>query len=125
MSNKNVRAVVVRPLSAPVAENIDAGLDGLQALVEGYIEVISLAPGIDAYVNEEAIILGLPINRVLITSRDLGWPNEELLPICGTIVILGVDADGDVRPLTEAQQADWMKRASQWAMAVPDHLTDN
>lgn len=44
----------------------------MQALVGGYVEVVRGPRGIEAYVNEEGTLRGLPINRRL--SGLLGQP---------------------------------------------------
>jgi hypothetical protein len=58
-----IRVLVVRTGQAPVVEEIDTGLDAMQALVGGYIECLALDANVDLWRNEEGTINGLPLNR--------------------------------------------------------------
>jgi hypothetical protein len=57
-----IRVVVCRTGQGPVEETIDGGLESMQKLVGGYIEMVHLGGGISAVCNEEGIMLGLPQN---------------------------------------------------------------
>lgn len=63
-------------------------LAGLQSLVGGYIEVVSIFPGSTFICNEEGRILGLPRNG--------------LLDFVGTVLVVGVDGD-EFTDLTDQQ----------------------
>lgn len=72
---------------------VSTDLDGLQALVGGYIEAVSLTEG-HAYVNEEGKLMGLPVNALATDlAHAAGWPYGDVL--CGTVVFLGDSPDGD------------------------------
>lgn len=77
-----IRVLVVEPMKLPQLRVIPNSLDSLQALVGGYIEVVSPFPGDSAVLvcNEEGKLLGLPLNRSV--GDDI---------IAGTFVIVGSD----------------------------------
>lgn len=56
-----IRVLVCRVGQEPTVEEMDTGLDAMQALVGGYIAVLSLDADVDLWYNEEGY--GLPLNR--------------------------------------------------------------
>lgn len=70
-------------------------LEDLQRLVGGYFQVVPLpVEGLNAFVNEEGKIYGLPINpRATLATRGTLMRGDY---IAGTMVVLGpVDEDGE------------------------------
>lgn len=105
-----MRVIVIRPLSAPVVEEISPGLEPMQKLVEGYVTCVGLAEGIDLWCNDEGAINGMRPNRLV---------PEAGQPICGTMFIARSTPDGDTVGLTDADVAEWIVKASTWPMHIP------
>lgn len=76
-----MKAIVKKPHMAARIEDIPNTLEGLQALVGGYIETCTIFPGSTFIVNEEGRLLGLERNG--------------LLDFVGTVVVVGVDDEED------------------------------
>ena len=96
MENKQIKVIVKRPNSKAKEMTIEDGLKTYQELVEGYIEVIPFPKDekIHFVANEEAKIYGFAPNLCLPHYRDV---------LCGTIVAVSVDEDGDFQSLTDRQ----------------------
>lgn len=66
------------PVKGPIeTRNVDNDLETMQGLVGGYIETIAAGPEIVGIVNEEGILIGLPVNPHM---RDM-W-------LCGNVVFV-------------------------------------
>lgn len=102
MAQNKLQVIRLTPGKAPEVAFIDKGLDALQKEVGGYIEVLGIKSGIDAYVNEEGLLDGLPFNRFLPTL----WGGGRLIPVVGPAVIAGHDDEGETIGLTDGQVAD-------------------
>lgn len=61
---EQLRVLVCRVGVQPRVEMVKNDYYSLKTLVGGYLESISLEPGIDLWCNEEALLLELPLNRV-------------------------------------------------------------
>ena len=96
MENKQIKVVVKRPNSKAKEMTIVDELKTYQELVEGYIEVIPFPKDrtIQFVANEEAKIYGFTPNLCLPHYQDV---------LCGTVVAVGIDEDGDFQSLTENQ----------------------
>ena len=96
MENKQIKVIVKRPNSKAKEMTIVDKLKTYQELVEGYIEVIPFPKDekIHFVSNEEAKIYGFAPNLCLPHYRDV---------LCGTIVAVSVDEDGDFQSLTDRQ----------------------
>ena len=96
MENKQIKVIVKRPNSKAKEMTIVDKLKTYQELVEGYIEVIPFPKDekIHFVANEEAKIYGFAPNLCLPHYRDV---------LCGTIVAVSVDEDGDFQSLTDRQ----------------------
>lgn len=88
-----IKAIVKRVGEDPVVTMIDDSLESLQALVGGYIEMVSVPKGV-VICNEEGRLMGLPLNCMIC---DISF--------CGTIVVTGDTEDGD---LTDVP-VEWLK----------------
>lgn len=112
MSNK---VVIKTPGSKQVfAASLDElNLDTLQAIVGGYIELVKLHMGgrvLDLYCNEEGTILNLQPNV------SLG--DSDLPPICGTVVVLSHDGEGNSIGLDNEEVKMAMERLSEAAVST-------
>ncbi len=100
--------ITCAPGGAPRVEEMAEGLEIMQALVGGMIEVRPLEPGIDLWFNEEGIGLGLEPNRVFTDDSGVEWP------ILGKIFISGHDAStGESVSLTPEQVTKWLARVEE------------
>jgi hypothetical protein len=79
-------------------------LSSLQRYVGGYIELVRIAPGIDLYVNEEAILRRMPPNRIFSTH----WGQN--VPILGDAVLVASNDEGETVGLTDEQAAEWLEK---------------
>lgn len=62
--------LVCRVGRRPVVEAIETrgprgGITAMQAIVGGFIECVTLDDGVDVWCNEDALSLGLPLNRIV------------------------------------------------------------
>lgn len=89
-----IRALILRVGQPPAIKMIDGSLDGLQALVGGFIELVTIEPGVVAVMNEDGSMLGLPVNRVV--ARTDG----RCFDLVGDVVVVGVDDDGATASLS-------------------------
>lgn len=67
--------------------NISNTLENLQKTVEGYIETVTIAPGLVIICNEEGRLQNLPSNCA-VTTEDIE------VEFVGTIIVAGVKGDG-------------------------------
>lgn len=93
-------AIVIQPNGDQARQTLRT-LEEFQAVVGGYIEVVSL-PECDLYLNEDGIALDLPCNPVATryAKRELARVGRRLLSadgwILGPVVLIGKpDRDGD------------------------------
>jgi len=87
------QAILIRPDEAPMSIEVE-GLEDLQELVGGYIELVrGPIPGANTFVNENGKMMALPLNReatALHASYLMGGD-----AICGPAVIVGINEDGE------------------------------
>lgn len=83
-----MRAIIKEPRKEARIADVQNTLEGLQALVGGYIETCTIFRGSTFIVNEEGRLLGLERNG--------------LLDFVGTVLVVGVDEDEFV-DLTDQQ----------------------
>lgn len=82
-------AVVIEPGKKPEIKEIDSSLEGLQALVGGYIQAVyPYEDPVGIVCNEEAKLEGLPLNRAL---RDENGDIYDI--IAGTFAVVGLNDD--------------------------------
>ena len=82
-------AVVVEPGKKPEIREIDSSLEGLQALVGGYIQAVyPYEDPVGIVCNEEAKLEGLPLNRAL---RDEDGDIYDI--VAGTFAVVGLTDD--------------------------------
>ncbi|WP_158276324.1 DUF3846 domain-containing protein [Bifidobacterium callitrichidarum] len=103
-ADRMLRAVICRPGENATVENIDNSLASLQQLVEGYIEVIPLDPGIVAICNEEGSFRGKPCRII----REFGVNRAVVF---GTFIIVASDpTHAGFRSLSEEQTMEYSDR---------------
>jgi hypothetical protein len=103
---KTLRVVLLERGKPAEPKTLPYTLDDLQAAVGGLLQKVTLAlPGlapVDAYVNEEGLLLDLPRTAVL-PVRTYGG-GQVLTPLHGPILFIGpADAEGETLDLPEDQ----------------------
>jgi hypothetical protein len=116
-----VRVAVYRVGQKPVVEEMPDTLEGMQAIVGGYIEAVFFPPtALVLYCDEEGLIKGKPLNRLVagrIPNIDRSKYDWIMAPATQDIVLAGVmgyhkihgdfffcrcNRDGDNESLTKA-----------------------
>ena len=98
MTDETMKILVVEPEKQPYTMGIDGSLESMQAVVKGYIEMLSpYRDNVVLVCNEEGKLDGLPENRLLRDQR--GVPYDV---ICGTFFLVGMGEE-DCCSLTEQQ----------------------
>lgn len=87
-----MKVLIVKPEEKPYVEEIENGLESMQEIVGGYIEMIDLDEKTSLVCNEEGKIQGLEGNRRI--GRDI---------IAGTFFLCGFNEDGESVSLTDDQ----------------------
>ena len=97
LPEENIRVLVVEPGKDPEVQVIENSLEGIQQIVQGYIECVTLRDkaGEDLVLicNEEGKIRNLPMNAMIPEIDDM---------IFGTFLIAGTDRD-EFASLTDEQ----------------------
>lgn len=77
-------------------------LDHLRTALGGWVDVVSLSPTLDMWVNDEGLINGMEVNQVATAlARTYGLAHQ---PYAGPAVLTGgADAEGNTCPLSESQ----------------------
>jgi Domain of unknown function (DUF3846) len=108
-----VKALVIGPDGSAInfdsvdSLNSSEGLEWLQHTVGGYIEGV-YGNGWHLYCNEEAKLLGLPVNSLAtMFAKHLGWHAHDVLN--GTVIFLGDGIDGMEDDLPEWVFAEFGK----------------
>lgn len=100
---KTIKVVMVEPLKRPYVAEIENSLAGMQSVVNGYIEVITLEENVILVCNEEGKLLDLPNNRSL--GNDI---------LVGTFFVAGSNDSGDFSSLAEDKLWEYRKRFYAW-----------
>lgn len=99
-----IKVIVIEPKEKPVVREIEGGLECLQEIVGGYIQVIyPFDDEVGLICNEEGKLLGLPLNRALVHN------GEVCEIISGTFIIAGLTAE-DFGSLSDDLIEKYMKR---------------
>jgi len=88
-----IRVLIVEPGSSPAVTEIEPTLEAMQEVVGGYVELVRVGD-LDLWVNEEGILEGLPLNRVIVG-----------MPLVGPILVASSNEEGDTVGLTDTQVA--------------------
>ncbi len=100
---KTIKVVMVEPLKRPYVAEIENSLAGMQLVVNGYIEVITLEENVILVCNEEGKLLDLPYNRSL--GNDI---------LVGTFFVAGSNDAGDFSSLAEDKLRQYRERFYFW-----------
>lgn len=100
MPSQTMQVVVCEPGGQPVVKMIPKGLEGMQAVVGGMIELVKLGP-FDLFCNEEGLMMELPFNRYV--GRT---------PIVGTFFVCKANDEGETLGLSDADVAVVLKALS-------------
>lgn len=108
---EKIRAIVKRPdEEIGHVTNISPTLQNLQNIVGGYIEAVTIAPGVVVICNEEGRIMGLPHNCEVRGRNLIG---EFTVDFCGEIIVLGdLHEDREGEDFTDLPK--WVTR-KEWA----------
>ena len=86
-----MKVIIVSPLEEPVISEIEHGLKPMQEIVGGHIQAVyPFEEPVALICNEEAKLLGLPLNRALRTK-----PGDIYDIIAGTFLLCGAPPDSD------------------------------
>jgi hypothetical protein len=99
-ASQTIQVIVCEPGEQPVLKLIPSGLEGMQAVVGGMIELVRLGQ-FDLYCNEEGLMMELPFNRYV--GRT---------PIVGTFFVCKADDEGNTLGLSDADVALVLKALS-------------
>ncbi len=103
-----MRVVIANPEETAQIADIEPGLESLQAVVGGWIELWAVDGPAHFICNEEGRIEGLPFNRFVTLSDGTEWD------IYGPILIVGCDEDeGTFASLPEADAMRWVERLNR------------
>ena len=102
-----MQVVIVEPKKKPIVQDIDAGLESMQKIVGGSIEVVyPVEEPVALICNEEGKLLNLPLNRAL---RDDEGNVYDI--ISGTFFVCAAPPDSDhFAGLTDQQVKTYMER---------------
>ena len=102
-----MQVVVVEPEKKPIVQDIDAGLESMQKIVDGLIEVVyPFDEPVALICNEEGKLLNLPLNRAL---RDDEGNVYDI--ISGTFFVCAAPPESDhYAGLTDQQAKAYMER---------------
>ncbi len=85
------------------------------AAVGGYVDVVSLSPTLDMWVNDEGLLVGLPLNRVATTELAAEHGHVHQVYVGPVVLTGGADAEDATRPLDAAAAAVLKSRLDQLA----------
>lgn len=94
-----MRVLIVPPKARPYAAEIESGLEPMQELVGGSIEMVDLDDNTSLVCNEEGKIQGLEGNRRI--GRDI---------IAGTFFLCGFNEEGESVSLSDEQISKYYER---------------
>lgn len=93
-----MKIIVCRVGQPPVWETLSGDtLKAMQKIVGGYIELVRLPHGLELWCNEEGLMNGSKMNRVI--ESDMG---TRVVAIHGDFLLCRCDKDGGVLSATEA-----------------------
>lgn len=103
-----MKVVCVEPLKPAYVKEIDRGLQSLQKEVDGYIEVINdfTDNQVVLICNEEGKIMGLPLNRGLVSDGVI----YDI--VAGTFLVVGTNGE-EFDSLTDEQIERYLQKYSR------------
>ena len=102
-----MRVLIVPPKARPYVAEIESGLEPMQELVGGSIEMVDLDDNTSLVCNEEGKIQGLEGNRRI--GRDI---------IAGTFFLCGFNEEGESVSLSDEQISKYYERFRE-----PEHYS--
>jgi hypothetical protein len=108
-----VRVVIFRPGSTPETTSIEDDLRAMQAIVEGNLEAIKIAPSVYAHVNEDGRTQGKPTCAFVAPAGDV---------VVGPCFVAAMDDDGKPRSLTDAEVAVVLKTVTPVAFVSSERF---
>lgn len=91
---KRILTVIFPAGQRPYATHIENRLESFQKIVGGYIDCMDLGRGYSLYLNDEGLINGSPVTRVICGT-----------PIGGDFCVVKHDAEGNTLGLTPDEAA--------------------
>ncbi|NMP24498.1 DUF3846 domain-containing protein [Sulfobacillus harzensis] len=103
-----MRVVIANPGKRAYVADIDPGLESMQRVVGGLIELWAVDGAAHFLCNEEGRLIGLPLNRFVTLSDGTVWD------IYGPILVVGGNAeDGTFTSLPEAEAMRWVSQLNR------------
>jgi hypothetical protein len=99
-----IKVIVARVGQAPVVKDMDDTLEGMQAIVGGYVEMIMISETVDMYFHEEGRLRGFPLNRYVMDVHGNNWD------ILGDLFLASHDDQGETISLSDADVEKWLPR---------------
>ena len=93
-----MRVVVAEPGKRAEVREIGSGLDAMQAVVGGWLEVVPTWAGHDLWLNEEGRLVGLEPNRLVRAPQSDAWWD-----IYGTLFVASSNDEGETVSLSETE----------------------
>lgn len=84
-----------------VVKEVPAGLETMQGIVGGYIECVRFHSNIDLWINEEGLLIDLPLNFITVVVED-NVP-KPIHQIMGNAFFASHDEEGNTVSLNDLQ----------------------
>jgi hypothetical protein len=117
-----IQVLIVEPMKAPYAKMIPNTLKAQQEIVGGLIEPVGLdrtrERSVDIMVNEEGLLLELPLNRILAV---VDGQEVRKFPFYGTFYIVACDRrDGETIGITDEEVIEYSAMFSGFTNYIID-----
>lgn len=90
--------------------NEEPNYEFLSTSVGGLIDLVSLPNDIDVFVNDEGILLNMPLSLIIkVDEKTRGTVSNKDIALHGNCVLVGTTDDGDSIPLNE-NQIHWLNQ---------------
>jgi hypothetical protein len=110
VATDRVRVIVFRPGTAPETTTIASTLDAMREVVGGSLGGLKIAPSIYLHFNDDGRVLGKPTCAFVDDLGDV---------VVGTCFAVGVDDQGEIRSLDDAEIATVSRIVTPVAYAAP------
>ena len=98
-----IKVIICKVREAPTVTEIESGLDSMQGVVGGLIEVVRLSHNVDLWINEEGRFTKEP-NRLVTDERGNRWD------IFGDFFLASHDQEGETTSPTNESAETWLAR---------------
>lgn len=109
-----MKVLIVKPQTRPYVAEIEKGLEPMQEIVGGYIEMVDLDESTSLVCNEEGKLQGLEGNRRI--GRDV---------IAGTFFLCGFNEDGESISLIDEQISKYYERFKEPEYYTQEEVEDS